>query len=1119
MSITVEQRRAIDADKGNVLVSASAGSGKTFVMIQRVIRLIIEGKANVGDILAVTFVRLAAQEMKEKLVKALGEEIAKGGPNAQTLKQQIAEVPTADFCTLHSFCANFLRKYFFEAGLDPCFQVMDEAEANVIRHQSIDQLFEQLFECGDEDAVHLATVFSRRRRLADVKEAILKVYAFLWSEEDPEKLARQTLENYTTEAYHRMRLQIWEDERAGARELSQKARAFAKDAAEVGISKYAVKADECADGLHAIACAATPEAYVDALDSWAFRMPSVRFGDEQAELGKAYQLRFKEITAAISDLRRSVQPLAWNQEEALRDLLESRKTCEALLRITFLFHDVYVQNKRDVGKLDFSDLEHETLRLLENEDVRAEARARYQYVFADEYQDINGAQESILRRLSCDNLFMVGDVKQSIYAFRGCNPEYFVRKFQSFQNGEGKAILLNGNFRCANAVLDAVNSTFSRILTKGTGGVDYARDGVMTGGGLYQEHYGRAELHVVNQTSVKKERTPGIYHVKGAPFLKIEQDAGEKEVVRIVKEELQRDWYDIKSETVRPVTYGDIAVLARNGNQLEKVATALAVAGIPVCAERKQSIVDYPEIKTLIDLLRLICCAEQDGPLASVLLSPVGGFDEEELSQMRLSSPNGTFRDAVRFAAQQEDALGEKTRAFYTYFDTVRDRADFLGAGELLDKVIAETSFDVYFAARDGGDGALRRIRRFLSESRTPNGELTVREFLDKATNMPSSFVLAESGGENGVRVMSMHAAKGLEFPVVILAGLGGKFNENDLHGDVMLSRTHGIAVRRYDLARRKKTETMLRECVKRDQKKMTARDEMRLLYVAMTRAKYALHLVCPSVGNLTGDRAVLSATHMCDFLSDADTVLGQTETVAVKEEQAVKRVLVGEPNDALSTAIRQRLDYVYPHLDALGVPSKTSVTKVASAKHEYYATTEIYGENSAEKGTAMHAVLEILAKKGVLSSGGNLSKQDVFALCEAEVTAGKLPAETLALVDFEEAQRVVRLPVFGELAGATLYPEQPFTVLLDACDLPLLESDSREQVLVQGVIDLLAVKDGKAWILDYKRTTVKNQEDILARYRTQLILYRTAVEKVLGLSVEKLAIVNLLSGEEIPVE
>ena len=1118
MSVTPQQRRAIDADHGNVLVSASAGSGKTFVMISRIIRLITEGKASVGDILAVTFVKLAAQEMKEKLVKALSDEIAKGGEHAGLLKKQLAEVPTADFCTLHSFCANFLRKYFSEAGLDPRFQVMDEGEALVMKRESLDQSFEQAFEEGDAHALHLATVFSRRRKLDEVKEIVLKTYHFLWSEENPQKTAQNALEYYTEDAYDHMMEEMLREEKQGATELSETVRVFALDCAAAGLNKYAVSASECAEALAKIAASATAEAYGKALADWSFRMPSVRFKEDQAELGKEYQGRFKEITAQIPKLRKSAEPLLIARETGLAALKESRRTCEALIAVTLRFQSVYAENKKEAGKVDFSDLEHETLRLLENEDVKKEAAARYKYVFADEYQDINGAQESILRRLSNDNLFMVGDVKQSIYAFRGCNPDYFARKFSRFQEGDGQAILLNGNFRCSSAVLDTVNRTFARVMTKGTCGFHYREDGAMTGGELYGDHYGRSELHLVEESKVKREITPAVYRVKGAPLRQTEQGAGENEVVCTVLEELQRTWYDIKTESVRPVTYGDIAVLARNGTVIDRVATALAAAGIPVCAERKQSIVGYPEIRALIDLLRLICCAEQDGPLASVMLSPVGGFEEEELARIRLAAPHGSFCDAVRTVSERQDELGGKIRAFYTYFQTVRDRADFLGAGELLDKVIAETSFDVYYAACEGGENAIRRIRRFVSESRTQSSALTVQDFLDKATNMPSSFVLAEAGGENGVRVLSMHASKGLEFPVVILAGLGGKFNENDLHAEVMYSRSYGIAVRHYDLARRKKEDTVLREYMKRHLRCALAREEMRLLYVAMTRAKYALHLICPSVGNLTTDRAILQAGKMSDFLAKSDAAPFERAGEAYRSQRENKRVLVCAPNPALSAAIRQRLDYVYPHIDAVGLPSKTSVTRVASVQHEYYATTEIYGENSAEKGTAMHAVLEILAKKGLLSTAKNLSKQDLFALCKAEVSAGKIPAETLDLIDFEEAQRVVSLPVFGKLAGATLYPEQPFTVLLDARDLPPLESDSREKVLVQGVIDLLAVKDGKAWILDYKRTTVKKREDVLARYRTQLVLYRAAVEKVLGLPVENLCIVNLLSGEEIPV-
>ena len=1117
---TPDQRRAIEHDGGDALVSASAGSGKTFVMISRIIRLILEGKAEVGDILAVTYVKLAASEMKEKLTKAVLAEVAKGGERAELLRAQLAEIPTASISTLHAFCGDFLRTYFFEAGLDPQFSIMDEGEAEVLRAECADDLFERLFEAEDADLLHLAEVYSRKRRIAGLKSLVLELNGFLSAEERPFAFARDGLSAYTPENYARMRGELYADQRAETNELAEAFAAFARGAES--IPKYAEAARLAAEALADFSREERPEDYFRALGAWPFAMPRLRIKEEDAE-GKAAQAALKALTARVKKLREQAEIFAEDPGSGAAKLAASGRTAAALVSVTERFAADYAARKREDGKLDFSDLEHFTLDLLAREDVRAEAAARYKYVFADEYQDINGAQESILRKLSRDNLFMVGDIKQSIYAFRGCNPAFFAGKFRAFRGGAGEAVLLNGNFRSADAVLSAVNSVFSRVMTEGTGGLDYARDGAMTGGGLYGDHPGRATIRVAEEAE-ERDNPPkaGIYSVREDSLRREKPDAESRAVVSVVLEELGKTWYDIKDGTEKPVTYSDIVVLARSGAVAERVIRALAEEGIPVSAERKATIADYPEIQALIDLLRLIDCYEQDAPLASVLLSPVGGFTESELAAVRATRPAGSFRDAVRdYAACAGDPLAARLSDFAAYFAGVRDRADFLGAGELLERVISERGFDLFYAAREGGENALRRIRRLLAESEPGGKKLKAREFLERVEKLSGSLTLSEAGGADNVRVMSIHASKGLEFPVVILAGLSARFNDSDARKEVMTSREHGIAVKYYDLEARRQEETLLRRYVARSVRRANVREEMRVFYVAMTRAKYALHMICSDVpAARRTDRDILSATRLSDFLAPEDAPVLAVPPRAQEGYRPARKVLVGDPDPVLSSLIRENLNFVYPHADACGLDAKTTVTKLAESG-EYYPVSALYGESSVEKGTAYHALLEAFARTGRLTDGASRSAGEIAATAEEWESGGLLPAGTTALLDAEQAAAALAMPVFRDLAGAKLYPEQPFMMSVPARELPersSLRRSSDETVLVQGVIDLLAVKGGEAVILDYKLTAVARREDVAEKYRPQLELYRRAVERVLGLRVTRLSVVSLLALEEIPL-
>ena len=1126
LTLTENQERAITLTGKNVLVSASAGSGKTFVMIERIINLIINQGVNVENILAVTYTTLAADEMKKKLVSAIVKRINEG-KDVERMKEALKQIPTANISTFHSFCLNLLRTYFFVAGVEPDFAICDEAESKDLSNLAIERVFNDLYEKEDEEFLSLVRSFRKYRSDFSLKENVLSLYKFAWDEAYPEEFLKECIDNISEEKYLSYEEILFNSIKE---KLLAKFQPLDDFIIEFNGIQPEKNTDKVKDFLNSLSVIKT--LISNSKNGRELLLATNDFPDTPRG---SFSPILCDLKDRLKDWRKELTTLATNQrnripedrEADLNRFLATKKIASALVKVVLLFDEEFEKTKKEEGVLNFSDLEHKTLNLITNNpDVLTTIKEKFKYIFADEYQDVNGVQEEILSKISNDNLFMVGDVKQSIYAFRGCNPEIFAKKYERYEETqEGFTIPLDKNFRSSDKVLEAVNNVFSEVITKDFGGIDY-KSNPMLRGGLFEKGYGESTVHVIEPPDPEKEPPrEGVYDIV-QDTLKEETEEEFYEgalIAKIIEDELKSTVFDVKQEKEREVRFSDITILARSTKHYAvKLINRLAKSGIPVSSESQVDITVYPEIKLLIDVLKLVCFYADDPPLISVLKSEIGKISDQELALIKLNgnekttNKEATFLDFVKeYEKSGENVeLKGKLIKFEEYFDGIRTLSEFVGAGELLCKIMRDTGLDLAIASKNLGSLRLNRIERFIAES-VPSGKvLSANEFLRRIETLGDKLTLSEIAGNDAVKVMSMHGSKGLEFPIVILAGLNRQFNAKDDSKEILTSRSEGFALYFYDEVEKKKYSTLTREFFKENAKRARIKEEARIFYVAMTRAQSKLHLVTtkPLKTERNSD-TLLFTDNYYDFLLSTDMPIKtyDEKSIALEKSLEVRKVNLEKEFPSLTKKITKSISFKYPYEEDTKLPVKTTVTEINDQTKQVVKKVKkpIYNlpseEDKAKTGTCYHLFLE---KCDFSQKDGN--KELIRLLSQGDMTE-----EEAKLLDVNLLNKILSLPVWDSLKGYSLYKEQPFITTFPARELFGVESDS--EVVIQGIIDLLAVKDNRAIIIDYK-TSDRGADELIATYKTQLLLYKKAIETKLNITVESTYILSLKTGELISI-
>ena len=1110
---------AID-ERGRVIVSAAAGSGKTFVMMQKLIGA-IENGVDLDSVLAVTFTKKAAAQMKEKLrksiierIKELSEEINSGNRAEENrakcalLKAQLPKIQTADISTIHSFCARVLRTYFYAIDIDGTFDIMasDDAQATDYKRRVADELFDSYYEGDNENSEKFKTLLSfyrRSRKDEHLRGLIFSGYEELRKTVDYNLLLDRAETLYTDEGFEEVcrDLSALADEKYTRliSDIEEFSRDFHSPFPEYGkIFEEMIEACKNSVGR---------DIFAPQLDFFVTKKPAMkkdRASEEEIEADNA----FKKFRDKVKDRYEGIRGDICDRESEKARFFASGIPAKAYASVLKDFEREYTRLKRDENKLDYNDLEHYTLKLLKNEEIAGEIKGKYSCVFVDEYQDVNQVQEEIISSIGGENVFLVGDIKQAIYGFRGSESKHFRKKFEDFNSGNGKALKLPNNFRSSDAVLDFVNSIFSGIMTEESCRINYIEDGWMKPGGGYPENYGSAKIHIFGKDEDEREEL-GVYSVKGAEGeVKYSREA--RAVLKIVEEELKCMHFDVGTGEMVQTQPGDVCILTRKHNEgAEEIARILSDNGYSVSGAQGENITSRPEIRKIVDILSYIDNKQQDIPLATALLSPLGGLSHEELACIRIafkSEKRASFRDCCKwYIKYNNDPVARKLRAFRVKIENLRDLAEVFTASEMIDKILEDTGLEAEYSRGE----KLKNIRRLASEGE----KISVSALLAK---LRSGYEIKSpaSSSSDSIKIMTMHASKGLEFPVVILSDICATFKGME-YNELPLSKKFGFAPKCFDEEAMLTYDTVLRKLVKESASKEELENELNLFYVACTRAKCNLHILAEEMipfnrAQTAEANAYAKLFDMREFAEQMDLDGDSPDTG--KSVSGTFEGLENATDSELYKRINSRFAREYLAANSVNLPVKSSASAILKmGEEDAVCTKQLFGgegETGTEKGIAYHRFLE-------LCDFNVKDKEGIERELESFLNRGLISEEQRALLDSGTLTEILNIPIFGTLGGATLYREQEFLCRLPANEI--MDTDAPDKVLIQGAIDLLAKTDTGYKIIDYKYSQ-KSGEQLVHTYSKQLALYKKAVHAITRTDEKKIetVIVNIFRKQQI---
>ena len=1150
--LTAQQHDAVYDRGGQLLVSAAAGSGKTKVLVDRLLSYLMDEKdpANLDEFLIITYTKAAAAELRGKIAAKLSERMAEN-PENRHLQRQMQRLYLTKISTVHAFCGDILREYAYRLDIAPDFRVGDENECRELRETAMEQVLESAYEDPDDDFRAFVDTQGLGRNDRLVPEILAKVYDSARCHLDPEGWLQKCLRNadpqdltdagqtvwgaYLMQDLHRyLDLQIDAMERCAA---------LAADGE--GMEKLAAL---LADTVYQLRHLRQSESWDDILARKNIdygRMPVLKKCPDQDLV-----LRIKAVRDACkAGLAKKLKSFADDSRQTLADIRSCTAAVRGMVALVRRFDKEYERLKRSRRVLDFGDLEHRMLDLLQGSsrsgitNAAREIGDRFREIMVDEYQDSNEVQDTIFSTLTQkrQNCFMVGDVKQSIYQFRLADPDIFLKKYEKFvpkadaRPGQGRKVLLSANFRSGGAVLAGVNDVFRECMSPAVGGLTYG------------------EAEALNE---------GVPHIPlGEPEVELlvvdVQESTYEEEARLVADRIAhlldgKHFVRQGKDALRPIQPEDIAILLRSpGSVGGYFRNALADRGIRCASGGGEDLLQTEEIGVLRSLLQTVCNPRQDIPLVAALASPVFGFTADDLAAMRAQRRYGCVYDAL---VRWENAKGH---GFLRILEQLRAAARLQPLSKLIETVFSLTRMDSIYAAMPGGTLRSANLQAFyqLAVSFEASSRRDLSQFLDSLEALEKKgLVAAEQSVSDAVTMMSIHKSKGLEFPVVFVCGLSREFNRESVRAQVLCDKELGLGLTAVDDQNRVRYPTIAKRAIAVKTVAESLSEEMRVLYVALTRAAdrlimtYAASKPEKDLAQLAlrmdmGDGELLTGDVVCPGQWVLQAALRRTEAgelFALGEKPlrtapgepawrircvtAPEPVAVGLPEELAESMpadapglLRQSLAFVYGHEEATRAPSKQTATqrkgreKDAEAAEDTqepkqihrswrrpaFAEAEVSGK---EFGNAMHACLQFIryeacdSEEGVLAEVGRL------------VEAGLLTQEQGQLVDARQIAAFFTTELGKKLRdGGRILREFKFSILDDGENYASgLEG---EKILLQGVVDCALLDEDGITVVDFKtdKVTEATLPEKADHYSPQVRAYASALERIYGKPVKRM--------------
>ncbi len=1153
IKFTDAQAAAITARGGSLLVSAAAGSGKTRVLVERVVGLITdpEHPADADSLLIMTFTNAAAAKLRADITTRLAQEV-RAHPGDRNLRRQQLLLQRASIGTVDAFCLHFVQQHFAMLDVPPDFETAEEADLARIEQETLAATLETAY--NDPDFRAFADLYDRGRTDNTAGDAILDLYHFTRALPHPAASLKAFAEMWQTDAppqdtpWGQELLGIALARAQGAKTLLESGAAIAARDEKADAAYTAVMQDDAArvENLCYRLAEKDWEGSLNALElalgGWR-RAGAVKGGKDSNQAASAASELRDRAKKQLESLRKDA--LLCTGEEFAADRRRAAPLVAALVRAAQTFADSCFAAKCAEKVLDYADYEHLTLDLLldehnERTPLCRTVSSRYRAVLVDEYQDTNALQDAIyfaLAQPEADNLFFVGDIKQSIYRFRLADPSIFVGKQQQWKPHPQPApapatLALDANFRSAPGVIAGINYLFETFFSKGLGGVDYG-DGqrLVVGGDKNAAYQGMCEVDVMDGADTEAEA---------------------QHIARRIAEMVQSGFAVRGKEGVRPCRYDDFCILLRGRKGFPTYEGALRTAGIPVFADSAADLLDEPHIRPFAALLRVIDNPAQDIPLAAVLLSPLFPYTADDLVALRRACPQGSLYGAV--LGDAADRFAEFTAALTEY----RRLARTLPVAELLEELLARTGYLAAVGALPDGARCREDLLSFTAWA-SGTGRAGLPALIRAMDAAAANGGLNQSAGGQTrpgcVSIMTVHRSKGLEFPVVFVADTDHKFNQSDAIRPVLTHSRLGVGVMLRAPRAAKRFKTLPYAALAQAIRTETLSEEMRVLYVALTRAQDALIITVPlkntasslktpavcAAAEATGPEAMRSMGSWAGWIltatmlhPDSDALWNYTSFLPhhrpTKVALGIRLLPLPEQTEqppappapaadpAAVARLRASFAWQSPRAALEKVPAKVSVSAVVHAARpvalERPAFLQKSGMTGAERGTAIHAFMQSVPFDGPAPDlTAEVRRQTELQLLDPAL-ADKLDLDAVRPFFESAVWRRIRL-------AKQILREEPFITALPAAEVTPAAgqgSAAAAEVLVQGIADLVLVFDEHAEILDYKTDRSRDAQFYVDEYAAQLRLYRRAFAQRLSVPVTKLTIYSFALADEIDI-
>lgn len=1174
---TKEQENAIKAPVSNLIVSAAAGSGKTAVMVERIInRIFDDDGVDIDKILVVTFTNAAASELKERIRLRILDELDKNNKNP-ILTRQLALIDNASICTIHSFCLNLIKENFNSLSISPDFKTGEVSEIESLKTKAIKLVFDEYYKNEDNLFLELIKLYSPKndKRLS---EYIRKIYDFSRTLSSPEEWKKSICDCYCNFDSHVHKKIIIDS---------------AKSHYEVAYNNY-LKVFEIAKKYD------TPQNVFDFLNLEFSCIENFKdnFYDWNTLYKVANQLKLptflssikKEANIAMLDeienyrkhardeIKKCASFFDITQEEINDEFSHCMPFVKKIIEIIDNVDTIFTELKCKKNLIDFSDYEHLALKILqdknkEKSEIANEISNSFAEIYVDEYQDCNEIQDKIFSLVSNGkNLFMVGDIKQSIYKFRDAAPMIFKEKTDNYCEFEQNIyrtnvkITLNKNFRSRKCILDATNIIFSKIMSEQVGEMDYLSDSYLyeNDNEFYNDDlYKKVSVNIIDYQKEKQNLSSSDDSDEDTTKIDVEANFVAQEITKLISSKTLI--YDKKSNKKRPINYGDIVILMRSTrNSAKEFEEVLKNNNIPAFSDSGTNYYENIEIKTILSFVKTIINPIDDINLVATMRSGIYNFTDNELLAIRLCEKNSYFYDAVtKYADTQNDYLCYKIKNFLNDLKKFKSASNTMPANKFLRFLVDESKYLNYVltlpvAKQKKANIELLFYKAECFEAGEFKGIFNFIRYIDeiplKVSDGDSPKLIGEN--EEAVRIMTIHKSKGLEFGVVFLCQCAKKFNFSDTSGDMLLHKNLGLGINYADYQKRFSYPTIIKRAIIQKMNLETLSEEQRILYVALTRAREKLY-ICATIDKANEKIECLKKSLECfkgtkvpvPITKNAKTYFDWFMPALIKHfeennnlfelnivpSHKIKTSILNSEkvhtkffenynnvNSGYKKEIEERLSYVYPFEKLCSLPSNITVTELKRLFSEESNSYNIYtkdffrkpnfaeedSKSAAYKGTIMHFILQKLDFNNIKC------EKDILNQINFLVEKDFILNSDAECIDIKKIFNFIKSDIGMKITSAK-HIEKEFSFKIPIKVNEIFDVDFEDEIILQGAIDLFFENDaGNITIIDYKTDKVNSKEEIKTRYETQLKCYKYALEKILNKKVSDTLIYLFDTGE-----